>query len=123
MKLREGNVFTGMSQSFCSQGGKIGHHWSQVPACSLVPCPFGGKVTLVPCSFWGVGYPGGRITGGVGCTGVGYPRKDSILKGVGYLGGRIFRGRVSGVGYPAGGRVYKRGGMHLTGMLYCVLCI
>ena len=69
MKLREGNVFTGICQSFYSQGsGRV----SLVPGSfivpgpmsflgsrvSLVPCSLGGRgrVSLVPCSFKGIGY-------------------------------------------------------------------
>ena len=53
--------------------GRVSVHrgWGRV---SLDPSPLGGKVSLVPCPFQGVEYPGVRVYRGVRYThGVGYP--------------------------------------------------
>ena len=109
---------------------------------SLAPCPFqGSRVSLDLYPFWGrgrvsgdrvsgsrvggicrvdlwymgVGYPGARVSRGVGYLGGGYP-------GGGYLGAGIQRW-VSG-SYtlcPPPKKPTKAGGTHPTGMLSCLV--
>ena len=69
--------------------GKVMFSWASV-------CPQGSRVSLVPCPFCGVGYPGGRVSGS-----------------------RVSGGR-GGVGY--GGVEYTLPlsvGMHPTGVPFC----
>ena len=66
----------------------------------------GGRVSLVPCPFWGVGYP----------VGVGYPKgavgylgEYCIHRGVGIPEGRVSGGRVCRDRVPGGGAGYTQG--------------
>ena len=90
--LREGDVFAGVCQSFCSRGGGV-HGWSQVPS--------GG---VRPRSLLGGSMPGPRSHLGVGYTrSVGYTREGGYTRGVG----------IQGLGIPGGCKwVYQGLGIH-----------
>ena len=92
LSLVQGNIFTGMCQSFCP-GGEGGLFMMSLPVWLPGPCSFCGSLSLVPCSFEGSLSSGGLCPGeisvqrGVSVWGVSLSRV-SLYRGISVRSGK-----------------------------------